>query len=342
MRISVALCTYNGARFVREQLVSVLNQTRVPDELVVFDDCSEDDTLDIVQETLADVPFSVIVKRNHVRLGPTKNFEQAIGLCTGDVIALCDQDDVWLPDKLASLEQALLEDPDVDYVFSDALVVDEALKPLGYTLWQAIGFRAREQGEFTKGKQLKVLLRHNVLTGATLAFRSELRDAVLPIPQEWVHDAWIAFIAACWGKKGIAIERPLILYRQHEDQAIGGRRLNIRERIGRARAARKEDYLLEIRKYEQAQERLRVLGVENGWAERHLEAKIRHLRARARVWDGPALQALLAPIRELATGRYWRFSHGWPSFGKDFLVAIGWARGRPSPWADSNWNGRGV
>jgi glycosyltransferase involved in cell wall biosynthesis len=334
MRISVALCTYNGSRFVREQLASVLSQTRVPDELVVCDDCSEDDTVDMVLETLEarGIPFTI--KRNPARLGPTKNFEQAISLCTGDVIALCDQDDVWMPGKLAKLEQVFLENPDVSYVFSDAMVVDEALRLLGYTLWEAIGFGAREQKKFEKGAQLEVLLRHNVVTGATLAFHSELREAVLPIPPEWVHDAWIALIAASYGKKGIAIRTPLILYRQHESQAIGGRKLTIRDRLYRARATRREEYLRDIRRYQQVQERLRVREVRDSQVEGLLEGKIRHLQARACIWDRSGIQALSVPIRELAMGRYWKFSHGWSSFGKDFLVAIGWARERPSRRAD--------
>jgi len=342
MRISVALCTYNGSRFVREQLASVLSQTRVPDELVVCDDCSEDDTVDMVLETLKarGIPFTI--KRNSARLGPTKNFEQAISLCTGDVITLCDQDDVWMPGKLAKLEQVFLEDPDVSYVFSDAMVVDEALRPLGYTLWEAIGFGACEQKKFEKGTQLEVLLRHNVVTGATLAFRSELRQAVLPIPPEWVHDAWIALIAACCGKKGVAFRTPLILYRQHEGQAIGGRKLTIRERLHRALATQREDYLKDIRRYQQVQERLRVREVRDSQVEGLLESKIRYLQARACIWDRSRLRALSVPIRELAMGRYWKFSHGWSSFGKDFLVALGLARKRPSSRASLKRNAGGV
>ncbi|MEM3432969.1 MAG: glycosyltransferase family 2 protein [Candidatus Methanomethyliaceae archaeon] len=326
MRISVAMCTCNGASFLPDQLMSVLAQTRLPDELIICDDCSEDDTLDIVQETLASVKFSTIVKKNSVRLGPTKNFEQAISLCTGDVIVLCDQDDVWVSDKLARLEQSFCMYPDAGYVFSDALIVDERLQGLGYTLWQAIGFRPQELKKFKKGQQLEVLLKHNVVTGATLAFRSELRAVVLPIPQEWVHDAWIAFVAACCGTKGIAMETPLIFYRQHVGQTIGGRKLKLRERIARARSVGKKEYLLEIQRYEQAREHLRTLGINNSWVEKLLDEKIEHLRARARVWDRPGIQALLAPIEELVRGRYWKFSHGWSSFAKDLLVAIGWAR----------------
>lgn len=323
MRISVALCTYNGTRFVGEQLASVLRQTHVPDELVVCDDCSEDDTVEIVFKVLKDARIPTTLKRNRVRLGPTKNFEQAIHLCTGDMIALCDQDDVWMPDKLAKLEQVFLENPDAGYAFSDATVVDEALRPFGYTLWQAVGFRARERKRFQEGAQLEVLLKHNVVTGATLAFRKELREVILPIPQEWVHDAWIALIAACCGKKGLAIESPLILYRQHVGQAIGGRKLSIKERITRARKTRREEYLTDVRRFELVRERLKALNVETKWVERLLDRKIEHLRARARVWDNPRTCALLVTVWELMAGRYWKFSHGLSSFGKDLLVALG-------------------
>src|SRR3712207_5989304 len=100
MSLSVALCTYDGARYLPEQLESLARQRRLPDELVVCDDGSADDTVDVVRRFADRAPFAVRLSLNPQNLGFVKNFEQAIRLCRGDLIALADQDDVWHPQKL--------------------------------------------------------------------------------------------------------------------------------------------------------------------------------------------------------------------------------------------------
>ena len=113
------MCTYNGAEFLQAQLESILAQTRPPDEIVVCDDGSTDDTEAVLKR------FSgLVLHLNKQNLGSVKNFEQAIGLCTGDIIALSDQDDVWREDKLHSIEQAFRKTPTAGLVFSDAEIVD--------------------------------------------------------------------------------------------------------------------------------------------------------------------------------------------------------------------------
>src|SRR5262249_18454629 len=100
-RLSVALCTYHGASYVDAQVASLTRQTRLPDELIVCDDLSTDDTVSILERFARAAPFPVRIHVNEQTLRSTKNFEQAISLCSGDVIFLCDQDDVWEPEKLA-------------------------------------------------------------------------------------------------------------------------------------------------------------------------------------------------------------------------------------------------
>ena len=99
-KISVALCTYNGERFLRQQLESIQQQSRLPDELVVCDDRSRDQTVAIVREFATSVSFPVVIVQNPETLGSSRNFEKAIRLCTGDLIALSDQDDIWYPNRL--------------------------------------------------------------------------------------------------------------------------------------------------------------------------------------------------------------------------------------------------
>src|SRR5205814_1057756 len=202
-----AMCTYNGGRYVGEQLDSIAAQTRRPDELIICDDRSTDETVRVVEEFAKSAGFGVRLYVNGRNLGSTKNFERAIGLCGGELIALADQDDVWLPGKLERLEQEFERDPCAGLVFSDAEVVDERLRPLGYTVWQSLGFDARARKTFAEGSGFEALLARNVVTGAAMAFRSRFRGLVLPLREvgggrygwpEWglIHDGWIALLIA--------------------------------------------------------------------------------------------------------------------------------------------------
>jgi len=218
--LSVAMCTYNGMPFLPQQLDSILAQSRLPDEMVVCDDCSQDDTLSTLEEFAKSAPFPVHIHRNETNLKSTKNFEKAIGLCTCDIIALSDQDDVWLPHKLETLVKALVDNPALCAVCSDIEVVDEQSNHLGYTLWASLGFGPDMRREFRSGKALSILTEDNYAAGMTMAFWSKYRDLFLPIPDDWVHDYWIVLLAASVGEVGL-IEEPLALYRIHGKQQIG-------------------------------------------------------------------------------------------------------------------------
>lgn len=213
--ISIAMCTFNGAPFLAQQLESIARQNRLPDELVIFDDGSADETRHILARFTETVPFPFRTHVNSPTLGSTRNFEQAIQACEGDLIVLSDQDDVWDRQKLAVIERAFLEDERLGMVFSDADVVDQHLEPLGYRLWSTVGFGAKARRAF-QAYPLNVLLRRFVITGATMAFRTDLRDCVLPLPGSppgaWIHDAWISLLKACFADIHF-ISRPLIMYR---------------------------------------------------------------------------------------------------------------------------------
>jgi glycosyltransferase involved in cell wall biosynthesis len=218
-RISVALCTYNGERFLPQQLASIQQQSRLPDELVVCDDRSTDRTLEIVREFAASVSFPVKVIENEQKLGSSKNFEKAIRLCSGDLIALSDQDDVWYAIRLERSEQELLMHPGAALVFSDGDIIDDQDHSLGTRLWRLFSFTEQRVGELLAGKY-DLLLKYRFVTGATVMFRATLRDRCLPIPQGWIHDEWIAAIAAAFADLR-PIEEALICYRQHPLQQLG-------------------------------------------------------------------------------------------------------------------------
>lgn len=223
--LSIAMCTYNGEKYLQEQLESIAWQTRLPDELVVCDDGSIDNTVEILNAFATIAPFPVHIFVNDINLGSTKNFEKAISLCKGDIIALSDQDDVWYADKLMCIERVFLDSAEVGLVFTDADVVDDKLNAIGYSLWQAINFNKRKQKKVLDGKALELLIKGNFVTGATMAFRSKYKDIILPIPDDlllrvWVHDGWISFLIAAVGSITL-IPKSLIKYRQHSNNQVG-------------------------------------------------------------------------------------------------------------------------
>ena len=218
-RISIALCTYNGERFLPRQLASIQQQTRLPDELIVCDDRSTDQTLQIVRDFAAAVSFPVKIHQNARTLGSTRNFEQAILLCSGDLIALSDQDDIWYPQRLARSEQEFEAHANAGLVFSDADVIDEQDQSLPESLWQRFGFIGNRRRDLRQGRFV-TLAKHRFITGATVMFRAALRDRFMPIAEGWIHDEWIALTTAAFADL-VPIDEKLIRYRIHGEQQVG-------------------------------------------------------------------------------------------------------------------------
>lgn len=317
--LSIAMCTYNGARFLAEQLESIAAQTRLPDELIVCDDRSSDETAQIVKDFSRRAPFTVELVVNEQNLGSTKNFEKAISICRGDVIALADQDDVWYESKLERIEAVFTDKPFVGVVFSDADVVDENLVALGYRLWRSVGFSPARRKDLSNGRGTQVLLNHNVVTGATMAFRSKFRALVLPIPENWVHDGWIALLISVFADLAL-IHDPLMRYRKHARQQIGPVDHSVSERIARAKRTGADEYIALAQQYGTVRERLFAAGDDPRIPVviSQIEMKIKHLRTRAQMAT-PRLSRLPRICEELLSRRYHLYSEGWGSAAKDFL-----------------------
>jgi glycosyltransferase involved in cell wall biosynthesis len=217
--ISVALCTYNGARFLEEQLASLQAQERRPDELVVCDDRSTDKTVQLLESFANVAPFPVRIHVNPVNLGSTANFERAMRLCAGTLIAFCDQDDVWHSTRLSECASALEDDPRLGLVFSNAQLIDEMGTRIPGRLWDKFDFGPEIRERIRHGDMLP-LVRYRFVTGATIMFRASLREYICPAAGEWVHDGWIAALTACIARIGF-LDEPLIQYRIHDQQQIG-------------------------------------------------------------------------------------------------------------------------
>jgi glycosyltransferase involved in cell wall biosynthesis len=321
------MCTYNGSQYLTAQLESIAQQSRVPDELVVCDDASKDDTLRIVEQFAQRVSFPVRLEVNNCTLGSTKNFEKAIGLCNGNLIALADQDDVWLQHKLETLEREFVRRPNVGLVFSDADVVDETLESLDVSMWTAIGFDENLRRKIRSNRALDVLLPGWTVTGATMAFRSKFCTVILPIPDDLplIHDGWIAALIVSLADVSF-IEEPLIKYRQHRQQQIGAPQSQIPERIPRierARAAmtRTNPYRSLILISERVRSRLleHSEDFDSTIALRILDERIGHLRTRENLPNSKA-KRLPQVLRELFSKRYHLYSKGLQSAMKDLLT----------------------
>ncbi|TWH45279.1 Glycosyltransferases involved in cell wall biogenesis [Sporomusa sp. KB1] len=219
--ISIALCTYNGAKYILEQLDSIAAQEYLPTELVICDDASSDNTVLIIKEFAMRAPFPIKVFCNETSLGVSKNFEKAVSLCKGEYIALCDQDDIWLPNKIKdSINTIITEEECLGseipiLVHSDLQVVDKQCNVIHSS------FMHMRQIHHEEKEQLKVLLTHNFVTGCTVMMNRCLINKALPFPPKvLMHDWWFAIVAAATGKILLSQESN-ILYRQHGNNQVG-------------------------------------------------------------------------------------------------------------------------
>jgi hypothetical protein len=327
MKISIAICTYNGAEFLPAQLQSIMDQSRRPDEIVICDDGSTDGTRSMLEKFASVSSIPIDLHFNKQNLGSVKNFEQAITLCTGDLIALSDQDDVWRSDKLHLFESVLNNSPSAGLVFSDAEIVDENLKPLNRRMWDGVGFDAHKRKLIKTGRALEVLITGCTVTGATMAFRSSFVKLSLPIPEEiaMIHDGWIALTIAAVAEV-VAIDEPLIQYRQHAQQQIGAPARNEAAPEQRGlksikTAFRRRSSSTELHKILETLE-ARLLAHANDFDTRKALSFVSdyafHLSVRANL-PQRRLNRVPSILRELLSLRYHEYANGFKSAAKDLV-----------------------
>ena len=219
--ITVLAGTFNGEAYVAEQLDSLLNQTRMPDRIVIHDDKSCDGTLAILLEYERRHPDLIQVVANTANSGGSaRNFMAMMTTVRDDYVMLCDQDDVWLPDKIElsyakirQIESVVgVERPCL--VHTDLAVVDEELRPI------SASFRASTFADYNR-TTLRDQIIQNTATGCTIMYNRALAQMITEIPENMVmHDWWISLIAAAFGHIG-HLDDQTILYRQHQSNQIG-------------------------------------------------------------------------------------------------------------------------
>lgn len=233
MKISVAMATYNGSRYLQEQLDSIASQILPPYELVICDDGSSDNTMDIVNKFSVNAPFSVRIYQNEANLGFADNFLHVASLCEGDWISFCDQDDVWMPEKISTINQ-FIEDYDSDslvMVYHKAELVDENLESTGRRLPKFL---------FNKVSEINSQYGYWFIGGCVMTFRSQILSDVNSkfrprdnyrneknLSKEdftkMPHDKWVCILSNVVGKVA-RITNVLSLYRRHSTASTGSHR----------------------------------------------------------------------------------------------------------------------
>ncbi|MCQ2441176.1 MAG: glycosyltransferase family 2 protein [Clostridia bacterium] len=220
--ISVAMCTYNGEKFVAEQLESIINQSHKVDEIIICDDCSNDDTVNICKDILQKWHGNWKIVINEKKLNVTKNFEKCYSLCSGDYIFSSDQDDIWNKNKVETVMRAF--DDKTVLVFSDAVMVDTDRNVLCDSMWQSIAIKPYML-ESTSAYS-KYILKRFLVCGATMAFKKTILDYSPIITEPCLHDMWIGWLAPCFGEIK-AIPDKLIEYRRHSSTVTDVGKLQI-------------------------------------------------------------------------------------------------------------------
>ena len=224
MGLSVAMCTYNGSKFIKDQLNSIIEQSRKIDEIIICDDCSTDDTVAIINEYIEKYPDLIQLIQNKVNLRSTKNFENAILNCTGDYIFFADQDDIWDFFKVEKIIAKFEGNNLLEGIFTNGKLIDDYNETIPNTdMWDSFYFFEKN---LDKPVDLLCLLKHhaNMVTGATLCIKKTIVDLILPFPdltkKKFYHDEWIALILASRNSLDY-INEHLISYRIHSSQQIG-------------------------------------------------------------------------------------------------------------------------
>ena len=322
--ISVAMCTYNGAQYIVEQLESMAAQTLLPAEIVVSDDGSTDGTIALFKQTwerlsehnseLRTVKLTVI--SNKSSLGVTKNFEQAIAATTKPFIFLADQDDLWFPQRL-EVETAQLK-AGAGFVFGDAQLINSSSEPLGHSLFEALSLSSSERAGIVS-HPVDVLIKRNIVTGATAAFSRSVFDKAAPFPHGWVHDEWLAMVAALSGEK-FAVTESLIGYRQHASNQIGVKKNTLSTRMAKLRAEGAERNARLLARITSLSERSNVLGASVS-AQSLIASSLKLQQARSAYPRNRAIR-WVPVLGQVMTGRYFRVSNGARDILRDLVQPL--------------------
>lgn len=309
LQISIALCTYNGEKYLREQLDCFANQTRLPDEVVISDDGSTDRTMEILEGWASEVSFPVKIRRNEKNLGYARNFQETILRCTGDIVFPSDQDDWWFPEKLEKMEEVFLEKPETTFVACGMQFSNSRLEPYSdeEMRWRNL---TRPETAFAYGMVQTAI-------GCGMAFRSDLLKKVFPMPESWAHDMWLCCVLPFYGPT-VFLKEDLIKHRNHEE-SVTFQNINMPWTYGRnvfycfsialfqAHRKMREDFLESLDRFPDGEYK-NYCREFYAHQEKHFGNR---LKIQAQVWNLPLI------LCELFSGRYFHHPQPFKSFAFD-------------------------
>lgn len=327
LEYSVALCTFNGSNYIAEQLISILRQTHLPSQVVISDDCSEDKTLEIVAEIIMEhsesrpeiskVQFDVF--KQEERIGVSENFTFALKACYCQHIFLSDQDDIWVESKAEETLGLFETNPDLSLVFTDTELINYAGELIGSSGFDVLDVTNFEKRKIAKGNASFVLLKRNIVTGATVCINRDLLGWAFPIPNKWVHDEWLALVASLVGEVQL-LDNKLTRYRQHNHNEIGLKKKTIKNKLGRMLHPGKiRNQILLTRAVSFSEHTVSEL-IES--AKVASTGKLAHELVRSKFRVNRVLR-LPAVVGELLSGRYFKYGLGVKDFLRDLIQPNG-------------------
>lgn len=223
LQIGVVIATFNGEKYITQQLDSILKQSRLPNEIIISDGGSIDNTVDICRNILSEYKeIRTLILTTKKQLGVSDNFQKGLINSNADYVFLADQDDVWKPNKIETFISLMVR-YDGALAFSDAEIVDNKLRVFGHSLWESVGYQQNEKVRVINACEdiyIKKLLKRNIITGMCMCLRRDLIKSVLPFDKNVLHDKWIAMYAMLEFKT-VSINEKLVLYRQHDCNVVG-------------------------------------------------------------------------------------------------------------------------
>lgn len=308
MTISIALCTYNGEKYIAQQLKSIASQTRLPDEVIIGDDCSSDSTVEICRQWAKSVSFPVQIIQNEHNLGYEKNFTNVMLQAKGDIVFPCDQDDVWLPKKLETMERCFIANPEVGVVYCRRSLIDQNGDAISEHLTELYNnYHPLDSSYFYADFSQN----HPDCAGCMSALRRELIQRLFPFPEPWAHDTWIFTIGPMYTQLK-TLPDVLMLFRRHGNNAsalgkepdwANGRNVYYLTSVGqyRAHTPLREDLLRRLAQFPASEYR-------DGYIA-YLKSQETHFGNRCKIEDN-FWTNLHTLVIEIISGRY--FHHNQP------------------------------
>lgn len=218
--ISIAMTTYNGEKYVKEQLNSILDQISPPDEIIICDDCSTDSTKSILEYFSSQYPTIIKYYANDCNLGYRKNFRKAISLCSGNYIFLADQDDIWEKNKISEMIKKMDSDEGILVLATSYKYINQSGKPIGKERSSTMYQGSIKEDEI-KRIEFNELLIHNYFQGCCISFRDSIKDDFLAYFTDIIPHDWLINIIAA-NENGLYFwNHPFTYYRIHDKNAIG-------------------------------------------------------------------------------------------------------------------------